>query len=705
MEKRSKDLTIIKKIETLCKRELTEYTSEELSDYGYTRNGYQIDDNRRVRGLRIERGASSGGLIHLIRELDFLEIVILRGLYIEKISSLKELKELTTLDLSNNNLSEVTFLKELKGLTSLYLSDNNLSEVTFLKEMEHLQYVVLDDNPIKAPPMEIVNRSIAAIRDYFKALDGKKEQLKEVKVLLVGDGSAGKTSLLKRLQGLEFKKDEPQTHGITIVSMPVPLKEKKTGETGVNHSGLGPADAKIHLWDFGGQEIMHATHQFFLSKRSLYILVTDSRKDERIEHWLKHIRGFGGDSPVLVVINKTDQSPAYDLNRRHLQAKYPTIKGYYKLSCATGSGIAPFKTALIHEISQVENMRSIWPKSWFDVKNALQNMNQNYITLPRYHTICRENNLENESQQKTLLKYLHDLGVILSFPEFELKEYQVLEPKWVTEAVYKIINSKTLADKKGYLDKQMLEHILNRETFDNPGTLEPPGTLETPGAFANREPFDKEEYRAGLKNTRYTTREQNYVVALMKAFRLCYEVGGGTLLVPDLLAVAEPAEVADIERRAALRFIYRFDYLPAGILPRFIVNMNRDIKAPRLQWRTGVVLENKLTAASALVKADKENKEIDISVNGKGKATNCINWIPAAIRKPLKPHWAALVISSRNWETKTRSIPNSSTAASKLWNTLKSWWIFMITSPAGSPACHASQRPCEIKKVKNKKVK
>jgi internalin A len=64
----------------------------------------------------------------------------------------------------------------------------------------------------------------------------------------------------------------------------------------------GEREIKVNFWDFGGQEIMHATHQFFLSKRSLYILVLDGRKDEKPEYWLKLIENFGGDSPVLVVI-------------------------------------------------------------------------------------------------------------------------------------------------------------------------------------------------------------------------------------------------------------------------------------------------------------------------------------------------------------------------------------------------------------------
>ena len=30
---------------------------------------------------------------------------------------------------------------------------------------------------------------------------------------------------------------------------------------------------RLNVWDFGGQEIMHATHQFFLTTRSLYLVV------------------------------------------------------------------------------------------------------------------------------------------------------------------------------------------------------------------------------------------------------------------------------------------------------------------------------------------------------------------------------------------------------------------------------------------------
>ena len=56
---------------------------------------------------------------------------------------------------------------------------------------------------------------------------------------------------------------------------------------------------------------MHATHQFFFTKRSLYLLVLDASKDENesnLHNWLKMIQSYAEDAPVLVVINKGELS-------------------------------------------------------------------------------------------------------------------------------------------------------------------------------------------------------------------------------------------------------------------------------------------------------------------------------------------------------------------------------------------------------------
>jgi Miro-like protein. len=58
----------------------------------------------------------------------------------------------------------------------------------------------------------------------------------------------------------------------------------------------------MNIWDFGGQEIYHATHQFFLTKRSLYILVADTRKEDTdFYYWLNVVELLSDNSPLLIV--------------------------------------------------------------------------------------------------------------------------------------------------------------------------------------------------------------------------------------------------------------------------------------------------------------------------------------------------------------------------------------------------------------------
>jgi small GTP-binding protein len=422
----------------------------------------------------------------------------------------------------------------------------------------------LSKNPLESPPLDIASKGIEAIRSYFKSLEGEKQPLNEVKVLLVGDGGAGKTSLVKQVLGEEFDRHEPQTHGINLRDWKV-------------------EDIHVHFWDFGGQEIMHATHQFFLSKRSLYILVLDGRRDEKTEYWLKHIASFGGNSPILVILNKIDENPSFEVNRKFLQEKYTGIKGFYRVSCANGQGIKDFTGVLSKAMANVELIETMWPKTWFNVKTQLEAMTEAFISIDEYKEMCTEEKITEKTDQDTLVDFLNDLGVILHFKDFELLDTHVLEPKWVTNAVYRIINSKELAACNGVLKLDLLDEILKKEAED--------------------------DYY-------YPSGKYGYIIDLMKKFELCYEIDKETVLLPDLLEVQEPT--FDFDYDAALKFVIDYDFLPKSVMPRFIVKMHKDI-ASELRWRTGVVLEDKAFHSTAVIKADEENKKIYIYVDGEQK--------------------------------------------------------------------------------------
>ncbi|UCH98245.1 MAG: leucine-rich repeat domain-containing protein [Candidatus Aminicenantes bacterium] len=529
--------------------------------------------------------------ISSLKDLKNLTYLDLHDNRISDISSLKDLKNLIHLNLVYNQISDISSIKHLENLTHLYLNDNQISDISPLKDLENLYHLVLTNNeitelpveifnfkgnllnifganPIEFPPMEIIKKGKEAVKAYFESLEGKKRILNEVKMLLVGDGGAGKTSLVKRLLIEKFDQNEPQTHGININHWEVEQGESKV---------------KVNIWDFGGQEIMHATHQFFLSKRSLYVLVLDGRKDEKTEYWLKHVKSFGGDSPVLVVINKIDTHPGFDVNRLFLMEKYKNIKGFFRLSCASGEGIESFSQKLIHELVKVELIYTTWAETWFKVKTRLEKMNKDFITYDEYKTLCMKENIITKISQDTLVDFLHDLGVVLHFKDFKLQETHVINPEWVTTAVYKIINSKDLAESKGLLKLNLLEKILKQEK-------------------------DTDYY--------YPRDKYRFIIDLMQKFELCYEIDSETILIPDLLEIQEPS--FDFDYAPALKFLIQYDFLPRSIMPRFIVKMHKDIKN-ELNWRTGAVLENKSFNSTAVVKSDNEEKRIHIYVQGEQK--------------------------------------------------------------------------------------
>ena len=73
---------------------------------------------------------------------------------------------------------------------------------------------------------------------------------------------------------------------------------------------------RVNIWDFGGQEIYHATHQFFLTKRSLYVLVADTRKEDTdFYYWLNAVELLSDNSPLLIVKNEK-QDRHREINER-----------------------------------------------------------------------------------------------------------------------------------------------------------------------------------------------------------------------------------------------------------------------------------------------------------------------------------------------------------------------------------------------------
>jgi internalin A len=496
--------------------------------------------------------------------------------YLSKLpSEIGQLTNLTTLDLSSNRLTTLPGeIWQLNNLKFLDLSHNQLSKLSAkIRNLKKLEKLDLRNNRFNIPD-EILERVYEprAIIEYIWTLTflelGEKP-INECKVLLVGQGSVGKTSIVQRLIHGDFNASETKTEGIAINHWRVASQFVVENQE---------SQIQLNIWDFGGQEIMHATHQFFLTRRSLYMLVLDARltqEENRVEYWLKIIQSFGGESPVLIVGNKIDQHPL-DMDRTGLKIKYPNIVDILETSAATGAGIEELKVAITGQVNNLPHVRDLLPETWFTVKTKLETLGreQNFITHDKYLALCAENEVGDETSQRTLIGFLHDLGVVLHFQDDpRLEALGILNPQWVTNGVYKIINSRALFQSKGVLTVSMLDEILNLP-----------------------------EYPRG---------KRLFIVDMMKKFELCYDIEADkTFLVPDLLPKDEPA---GLKFNGIPAFEYAYPVLPSSVITRFIVRMNQHINGDCV-WRTGVLLE--IGENIALIKADMEDRIIAIAIDG-----------------------------------------------------------------------------------------
>ncbi|TFI53037.1 GTP-binding protein [Mastigocladus laminosus UU774] len=488
--------------------------------------------------------------------------------------AIAQLTNLTRLYLSDNQITEIPeAIAQLTNLTTLYLFNNQITEIPeAIAQLTNLTTLYLSGNSITNIPLEILNSNDSKeILNYLRQISiSETRPLHEAKLLLVGQGSVGKTSLIERLIRNNYDKNQSQTDGLNVETWNVQVNSK---------------DIRLNVWDFGGQEIYHATHQFFLTKRSLYLLVCNCRTSEeenRIEYWLKLIESFGGQSPVIIVGNKKDEQPL-DINRKALRDKYPNIQAIIETSCQDNIGIDELHTAILQQIAKLKEVYDLLPLTWFEVKQKLESMTEDFISYNKYIGICHENKILEEQNQEQLIDLLHRLGLVLNFREHPiLKDTNVLKPNWVTEGIYALLSDETLKTK-------------------------------TKGIFTH------DDLTRILKPERYPTKRHDYLIGLMKEFELCFALDckPPQFLIAGLLPKDQPDETK--LHGETLEFQYHYKVLPESIISRFIVITHEKIYN-QIYWRSGVMLqyqEHNEIYNIARIKADPEDKKIFITISGR----------------------------------------------------------------------------------------
>src|SRR6266568_3252568 len=293
---------------------------------------------------------------------------------------------------------------KLSRLQGLYLFINQLMQLSpEISQLTNLQTLSFTDNPnLLTPPPEIVVQGTQEVMAFLQAIQRESVKRYEAKLLLVGEGGTGKSSLLRALHGKVFDASQDSTHGIEVETLLLP------------HPSLPGCPLLLNTWDFGGQDIYHATHQFFLTKRSLYLVVWNARtgdEQSKLDFWLKTLSVRAPEAPVLLVATHIDERPA-DLNVQQYRRAYPQITGVLQISSKTGEGLESLEEAVAQQAAALPLMGQPWPTSWVEVEQALLERPEHHINVEIYTHLCLDKGIRVEMAQGTLGSYLHDLGKI-----------------------------------------------------------------------------------------------------------------------------------------------------------------------------------------------------------------------------------------------------------------------------------------------------
>lgn len=472
-----------------------------------------------------------------------------------EIGNLTRLREL---QLDGNRLTSLPpEIGQLTNLQTLGLTDNELTSLP--RELADLVdrglLLTLKGNPLHEPLPEIVQRGKLALAAYLRSLEDARPQY-EAKLLLVGEGNVGKTSLVAALRDEPFVENRPTTHGIKIQPLTLP------------HPTRDGVQMMLRTWDSGGQEVYRITHQFFFTRRAVYLLVWQPRQGQEqneVDGWLRRIRlRVGQGARVLVVATHSDERNP-ELNYPRLQQAFPgMLAGQHAIDSKTPTGIHALRSAIATESAELPQMGQLLSPRWVDARDEIlaRAKLEPQIPFADFAAACQRHQMTTE-ETTTLAELLHDLGQIIYYGNDEgLRDVVVLNPEWLTEAIGYVLEDKPTRQAQGVLDHRRLRQIWQ----------------ERPGGSA------------------YPARYNPYFLRLMEKFDVSYRLDGDDKsLVAQLVPYRQPdlpwqATSPLPERLRHLTLVCELSEPAPGLMAWLTVRHHR--ASTGLHWREGVFLRH-----------------------------------------------------------------------------------------------------------------
>ncbi|XP_059152537.1 uncharacterized protein LOC131938499 [Physella acuta] len=476
----------------------------------------------------------------------------------------------------------------VKDLTSLevLIVEYNPSLLTVSAELAKLPLKKLHLREcvnLKTPPQEVVRRGFLAIMGYLKRLLQGSVSCKRTKLMMVGLGGAGKTSLVRALTDKQHNFYENYaeriTDGIDITEWQVNVKHLISETEAIDR------DEPLHfsVWDFAGQTVYYNTHQFFLSNRAVYLLLWNIRlgyEHAGLDFWLSSIACHAPKAPILIVGTHSDKVQKGKLPKEELKRRFPQIVGFYFVSSFSGEGIQELKTSLIMSALSQKYMGEKIPEAWLSLEIQLDKLRKEGKSLLQFHEVEEAADTAGIMDKPELIQavqFLHDLGSVQFFNTNFLRSHIVIVPQWIVDVMACIVT----VHEGPIQDGKLYYNDMPRIWASYPEELHP------------------------------------WLLRLTEEFDLTFPLANEEAnIVPCLLPNTEPtydfpAVNQDIcERESKIK--YKFQYLPAGLFNRVQVRLH-EFSDSSVMWKKGFLL-NKNNHRALLLQIS--NTEVVVTARG-----------------------------------------------------------------------------------------
>ena len=513
-----------------------------------------------------------------------------------KLLELPELQEwsstLTVLDLSHNKLTDIPGNPIAQSIRSLNLAENDIRNVPQcvcnfvtlqtldlsenkdilslpaqmgrLKELSQLNLKGLKD--LNDPPRNM-QRTTKDCIIYLKSKLLSARGFYQMKLMLVGKQNRGKTTLVARLQGRDYGNES--TVGVDVSEW----EYKPT---------IGKRPFFFSIWDFGGQEEYYATHQCFLSERSLYLLLFNVKHGdagvEELKPWLNNIALRAPDSCVLIVGTHLDE-----VAERERDSVDRLLQKVADIASAYGSKLQIKEVLAVGLKNRLENvgllkdaiynsaqdyvvkgqhvMGQMIPASYFQldkVVTGFQKEVRNNTRDPimhkedfRNHVLQLNLDIQDEDELKTATLFLNNVGTLLHYDDrsHNLDELYFIDPRWLCDLMAKIV---TIRERNPYIT----DGILNTKNL----------------SFI-------------LRDERFPLKYFEQYLTLLDRFEIALALDSRRILIPSMLSESRPAgvDVNDVNGSPLFaRHIVFNSSTPPGFWSRLISRVMHSIPQVRV---------------------------------------------------------------------------------------------------------------------------